>query len=186
MIHTKATNLPEVLVIYPAVFSDHRGFFLETYSHARYKEVGIDYDFVQDNHSCSKRNVLRGLHYQLKHPQGKLVRVVRGRVFDVALDIRVGSPTFGKTAWTILSEDEKNQLWVPPGFAHGFCVLSDEAELEYKCTDFYYPEDEGCILWSDPALEISWPVESPILSEKDQVALPLSHIPQSNLPVLKS
>lgn len=182
MLNVKPSDLPGVLNIYPTVMHDNRGFFLETYSRARYKEIGIDYDFVQDNHSLSERNVLRGLHYQLKHPQGKLVRVVRGEVFDVAVDIRLGSPNFGKAACAILSARIKNQLWIPPGFAHGFCVLSDMAELEYKCTDFYDPDDEGCVLWDDPDLAITWPIAKPILSLKDQSALPLSQIPPNSLP----
>jgi dTDP-4-dehydrorhamnose 3,5-epimerase len=147
--------------------------------------MGIDADFVQDNHSRSIHGVLRGLHYQLKYPQGKLVRVVNGVVFDVAVDIRVGSPTFGNAAWAILSSGMKNQFWVPPGFAHGFCVLSESADFEYKCTDFYHPEDEGSVLWNDPDLEIPWPVDQPLLSAKDADAPRLINIPAESLPVFE-
>lgn len=161
------TVIPEVLIIEPKVFGDERGFFLETYSQARYKTFGIPLDFVQDNHSRSSKGVLRGLHFQLNHPQGKLVRVVRGSVFDVALDIRVGSPSFGQAVWAELSEDNKLQLWVPPGFAHGFVVTSESADFEYKCTDYYHPEKEGVVLWNDPNLNIPWPIDSPLLSAKD-------------------
>jgi len=172
-----------VIHIHPKVYGDERGFFMETYSATRYKEMGIDVEFVQDNHSRSAHGVLRGLHYQLKHPQGKLVRVVSGVVFDVAVDIRVGSPTFGKAVWSILSAGMKNQFWVPPGFAHGFCVVSESADFEYKCTDFYHPEDEGAVLWNDPDLNIPWPVDKPLLSEKDSQALPLASIDPSKLPL---
>jgi len=177
------TDIPEVMHIHPKVYGDDRGFFMETYSATRYKEMGIDLEFVQDNHSRSAHGVLRGLHYQLKHPQGKLVRVVSGVVFDVAVDIRVGSPTFGKAVWSILSAGMKNQFWVPPGFAHGFCVVSESADFEYKCTDFYHPEDEGAVLWNDPDLNIPWPVDKPLLSEKDSQALPLASIDPSKLPL---
>jgi dTDP-4-dehydrorhamnose 3,5-epimerase len=177
------TAIPEVLHIQPKVFGDERGFFMETYSEQRYKEMGIGYRFVQDNHSRSAHGVLRGLHYQLKRPQGKLVRVVSGEVFDVAVDIRKGSPTFGHAVWEILSAGMKNQFWVPPGFAHGFCVLSESADFEYKCTDFYDPSDEGSVLWSDPDLQIPWPVDKPLLSAKDSDALALVQIPAGKLPV---
>ncbi len=177
------TSLPGVLQIEPKVFGDQRGFFIETYSEARYRKAGIDYDFVQDNHSRSSQSVLRGLHYQLQNPQGKLVRVVRGSVFDVAVDIRKGSPTFGKAAWTILSDQNNFQFFVPPGFAHGFCVISEYADFEYKCTDYYHPEDEGSVLWNDPSLQIPWPVVNPQLSEKDSKAQALEDIPDEKLPV---
>ena len=180
------TKLSGVLQIEPQVFGDARGFFLETYSEQRYRKSGVDYDFVQDNQSRSSQGVLRGLHYQLKHPQGKLVRVVRGSVFDVAVDIRVGSPTFGQAAWTILSDQNHYQFYVPPGFAHGFCVISDFADFEYKCTDYYYPEDEGSLLWNDPQLDIPWPVVNPELSDKDKKALCLSDIPKNQLPIYTS
>lgn len=176
------TDLPGVVHIHPNVFGDDRGFFMETYSETRYKEMGIDYTFVQDNHSRSAHGVLRGLHYQLNHPQGKLVRVVNGVVFDVAVDIRRGSPTYGKAAWAILSSGMKNQFWVPPGFAHGFCVLSESADFEYKCTDFYHPEDEGSVLWNDPDLQIPWPVDKPLLSSKDSEAMCLKDIAAEKLP----
>ena len=178
----KKTEIPEVLDIQPKVYGDDRGFFLETYHQERYKAMGIDYEFVQDNHSRSAKGVLRGLHYQLNRPQGKLVRVVSGEVFDVAVDIRVGSPTFGKAVWTILSAEKKNQFWVPPGFAHGFCVLSETADFEYKCTDLYDPQDEGAVLWSDIDLNIPWPIDTPLLSDKDSKALSLSNIAKHRLP----
>jgi len=165
------SKLQGCLIIEPRVFGDERGFFLETFQADRYRrEAGIDLPFVQDNHSRSARGVLRGLHFQKTKPQGKLVRVVRGEVYDVALDIRKGSPTFGEWEGVILSEDNKKQFWVPPGFAHGFVVLSDTADFEYKCTDYYDPSDEGCILWSDPELDIAWPIANPVLSAKDQSA----------------
>lgn len=164
------TNIPEVKIIEPKVFGDERGFFLETYSEERYNRLlGLDLHFVQDNHSRSTKGVLRGLHFQQKNPQGKLVRVVRGEVFDVAVDIRQGSLTFGQYASVILSEENKKQFWVPEGFAHGFLVLSDSADFEYKCTNYYDPSSEACLLWNDPELGIKWPVEvEPLLSEKDQ------------------
>ncbi|WED20632.1 dTDP-4-dehydrorhamnose 3,5-epimerase [Vibrio sp. JC009] len=165
------TSIPEVKIVQPKVFGDERGFFLETFQAERYRDIiGSDLTFVQDNHSRSSKGVLRGLHFQKTKPQGKLVRVVRGEVFDVAVDIRKGSPTFGKWEGVILSEQNKTQFWVPPGFAHGFVVLSDTADFEYKCTDFYDPADEGSIRWDDPDLSIKWPVEKPVLSEKDAVA----------------
>jgi dTDP-4-dehydrorhamnose 3,5-epimerase len=165
------TKLKDCVIIEPRVFGDERGFFLETFQAVRYEqEAGIDLPFVQDNHSRSARGVLRGLHFQKTKPQGKLVRVVRGEVYDVALDIRKGSPTFGEWEGVILSEDNKKQFWVPPGFAHGFVVLSDTADFEYKCTDYYDPSDEGSILWSDPDLDIPWPIANPVLSTKDENA----------------
>ena len=165
------TKLKACVVIEPVVFGDDRGFFLETFQSIRYEqEAGIDLPFVQDNHSRSARGVLRGLHFQKTKPQGKLVRVVRGEVYDVAVDIRNGSPTFGEWEGVILSEDNKKQFWVPPGFAHGFVVLSDTADFEYKCTDYYDPTDEGGILWNDPDLDIPWPIANPVLSTKDQSA----------------
>lgn len=177
------TDIPEVFQLQPKVYGDVRGFFMETYSERIYKKLGINFDFVQDNHSFSAYGVLRGLHYQLNRPQGKLVRVVSGEVFDVAVDIRQGSPTYGRAVWAILSAGMKNQLWVPPGFAHGFCVMSESADFEYKCTDFYDSSDEGMILWNDPDLQIPWPVDNPSLSAKDSAALPLSQIPTDKLPV---
>lgn len=178
-----ATKLPEVLLIEPKVFGDHRGFFLETWNRERYLEAGFpDVAFVQDNHSRSRRGVLRGLHFQLNHPQGKLVQVVTGSVFDVAVDIRVGSPNFGKWVGYELSEENHRQLWVPPGFAHGFCVLSDSVDFTYKCTDLYRPDDEGGVLWNDPEIGIDWHMDTPLLSEKDTVYPPLSEIPSDRLP----
>ena len=165
------SKLKGCVIIEPRVFGDDRGFFLETFQAARYKqEAGIDLPFVQDNHSRSARGVLRGLHFQKTKPQGKLVRVVRGEVYDVAVDIRKGSATFGEWEGVILSEENKKQFWVPPGFAHGFVVLSDTADFEYKCTDYHDPTDEGSILWNDPSLGIKWPITNPILSEKDAAA----------------
>ena len=159
------------------MFGDERGFFLETFHAARYAEsAGINLPFVQDNHSRSSKRVLRGLHFQKTKPQGKLVRVVRGEVYDVAVDIRANSKTFGKWEAVILSEQNKLQFWVPPGFAHGFVVLSDIADFEYKCTDFYDSTDEGSILWSDPDLGIQWPVQNPIVSAKDAVAKQLADL----------
>ena len=165
------TRLDDCVIIEPEVFGDGRGFFLETFQAERYACLaGIILPFVQDNHSRSARGVLRGLHFQKTKPQGKLVRVVRGEVYDVAVDIRKGSATFGEWEGVILSEDNKKQFWVPPGFAHGFVVLSDTADFEYKCTDYYEPSDEGSILWSDPDLDIPWPIENPVLSSKDESA----------------
>ncbi len=166
------TDVEGVLIIEPKVFGDERGFFLETFQAKRYQEeAGIEIPFVQDNHSRSTRGVLRGLHFQKSKPQGKLVRVVSGEVFDVAVDIRPDSVTYGKWAGTLLSAENKRQFWVPPGLAHGFVVLSDTADFEYKCTDYYDPTDEGCLIWNDPDLAIEWPITEPILSEKDKMGL---------------
>ena len=163
------TALPEVLILEPQVFGDERGFFFESFNAKRFAEAtGLQRDFVQDNHSRSARGVLRGLHFQRSRPQGKLVRVSRGCVFDVVLDINPDSPTCGQHASAILSDDNHLQMWVPPGYAHGFCVLSEIADFEYKCTDFYQPQDEGGVLWNDPALAIDWPVSDPKLSDKDR------------------
>lgn len=167
------TKLKDCVIIEPKVFGDDRGFFMETFQLSRYRDAaGIELDFVQDNHSRSSRGVLRGLHFQKSKPQGKLVRVVKGEVFDVAVDIRKGSSTYGEWEGVILSEENKRQFWVPPGFAHGFVVLSDVADFEYKCTDYYDPSDEGSILWNDPDLAITWPISDPILSQKD-ISAPL-------------
>jgi dTDP-4-dehydrorhamnose 3,5-epimerase len=171
------TSICGCVIIEPTVFGDERGFFLETFHAARYAEsAGINLPFVQDNHSRSSKGVLRGLHFQKTKPQGKLVRVVRGEVYDVAVDIRANSKTFGKWEAVILSEHNKLQFWVPPGFAHGFVVLSDSADFEYKCTDFYDSTDEGSILWSDPDLGIQWPVQNPIVSAKDAMAKQLADL----------
>ncbi|NES83471.1 MAG: dTDP-4-dehydrorhamnose 3,5-epimerase [Moorea sp. SIO2B7] len=165
------TEIPDVLIIEPKVFGDSRGFFFESYNHKVFREkAGINTHFVQDNHSRSAKNVLRGLHYQIQQPQGKLVRVILGEVFDVAVDIRKSSPTFGQWVGTILSGENKRQLWVPEGFAHGFFVVSEFAEVLYKTTDFYAPQHERSIIWNDPDLAIAWPAgsEPPLLSAKDQ------------------
>ena len=164
------TSLPEVILVVPKVFEDERGFFLESYQKERFLAAGIQFDFVQDNHSASTRGVLRGLHYQIRQPQGKLVRTVVGEIYDVAVDIRRSSPTFGKWVGAVLSSENRNQLWVPPGFAHGFYVMSGRAEILYKATDYYAPQWERSLLWNDPALGIDWPVTGenfPILSGKD-------------------
>ena len=175
------TKLKDCLIIEPQVFSDQRGFFLETFQADRYSDlVGISLPFVQDNHSRSSKGVLRGLHFQKTKPQGKLVRVVRGEVYDVAVDIRLGSATYGQWEAVILSEENKTQFWVPPGFAHGFLVLSDTADFEYKCTDYYDSFDEASLLWNDPDLNIPWPIDNPKLSEKDVNALFLSDLKNEN------
>lgn len=170
------TDLPGVIVIAPDVHRDDRGFFLESYQQQRYEAGGVDARFVQDNHSRSGRGTLRGLHAQLKRPQGKLVRVIEGEVFDVAVDIRVGSPHFGRFAGALLSSENFRQLYVPPGFAHGFCVTSEFAQFEYKCTDFYDPSDEIAIAWDDPDIGIPWPVSDPVLSGKDSAAPRLAEL----------
>ena len=163
------TAIPGLLIIEPKVFGDERGFFFESFNRRKFAELtGRDADFVQDNHSRSAKNVLRGLHYQIQHPQGKLVRVVQGAVLDVAVDIRRGSPTFGQHVAMELSADNKRMLWIPEGFAHGFVVLSDTAEFLYKTTDYWYPEHERCIRWDDPVLAIDWQLQvAPALSGKD-------------------
>lgn len=167
--HVIETKIADVKIIQPKVFGDARGFFLETFEKKRYQELlNIDLEFVQDNHSRSSQGVLRGLHFQTQNPQGKLVRVVRGAVFDVAVDIRPYSPTFGQWEGVILSEENKTQFWVPPGLAHGFIVLSDIADFEYKCTDYYNPVHEGCLIWNDPEINIEWPNTNPLLSDKDK------------------
>ncbi len=176
------TALPGVLLIEPRVFGDARGFFLERYHAGRYAEAGIPGPFVQDNHSRSERGILRGLHFQKQHPQGKLVEVVRGAVYDVAVDVRPGSATFGRWAAAVLSDENHHQLWVPPGFAHGFVVLSDAADFLYKCTDVYHPEDEGGVAWDDPDLGIAWPVEAPRLSDKDRALPRLKDLGPDDLP----
>jgi dTDP-4-dehydrorhamnose 3,5-epimerase len=177
------TKLPGVLVIEPDVFGDARGFFLETWNRERYLQAGFpDVGFVQDNHSRSGRGVLRGLHFQLRHPQGKLVQVVRGAVFDVAVDIRVGSPTFGQWVGCELNEENHRQMWIPPGYAHGFCVLSELCDFTYKCTDFYRPADEVGVIWNDPGIGIDWPLHSPALSTKDGSYPCLSEIHPDMLP----
>jgi len=164
------TAIPAVMVIEPKVFSDERGFFLESYQKQRFLDAGIDADFVQDNHSKSHHGILRGLHYQINQPQGKLIRVIDGEIFDVAVDIRRHSPTFGKWVGDYLSSENKKMLWIPVGFAHGFYVVSPQAEVLYKATDYYAPQWERTIMWNDPTINIAWPIqnESPILSVKDE------------------
>ncbi len=175
--------LPEVLLIEPPVFADHRGFFLETYQLWKYADAALPGAFVQDNHSNSRQSVLRGLHYQLSNPQGKLVYAVTGEIFDVAVDIRRGSPTFGKWTGACLSAANHHQLYIPEGFAHGFVVLSDYADVMYKCTRYYAPGDEYGILWKDADIGIDWPVTRPLLSEKDEKFPRLSETPRDHLPV---
>ncbi|WP_294829661.1 dTDP-4-dehydrorhamnose 3,5-epimerase [Gilliamella sp. G0441] len=171
------TDIPDVKIVHPKVFGDERGFFLETFEKKRYQEMlEIQLDFVQDNHSRSQKNVLRGLHFQYSNPQGKLVRVVRGEVFDVAVDIRKNSKTYGQWVGVVLSENNKTQLWIPPGLAHGFVVLSDIADFEYKCTNYYDPLSEGCLLWNDPEVNIDWPILTPILSSKDKLGKHLKEL----------
>lgn len=171
------TGIQGLVVIEPTVFGDNRGYFMETYNYNDFKEAGLDMNFVQDNQSKSKKGVLRGLHFQKEHPQGKLVRVISGEVFDVGVDLRKGSSTFGKWYGVVLSAENKRQFYVPEGFAHGFLVLSEEAEFVYKCTDFYRPDDEGGLLWNDPEVGVEWPIEEVgevLLSEKDKVQKKLS------------
>jgi dTDP-4-dehydrorhamnose 3,5-epimerase len=170
------TAIPDVVLIEPDVHKDARGFFLETWHQRRYAEGGIAGPFVQDNHSHSSRGTLRGLHAQVRHPQGKLVRAAFGEMFDVAVDIRRGSPTFGRWVGYTLSGDNFRQLWIPPGFAHGFCVQSERVHVEYKCTDFYDREDELSVAWNDPEIGIEWPVSEPTLSAKDARAPRLSEV----------
>ena len=177
-----ATELPGVCMIQPTVFGDKRGFFLETYHQAKFAQIGIVDSFVQDNHSRSARGVLRGFHYQLKHPQAKLCRVVEGRVLDVAVDIRLGSPHFGKWTSVVLSAEDQNQIYIPEGFAHGFLVLSDTAQFLYKCSSFYDPSDEHGVLWNDPDLSINWGLTDPLVSKKDQQHSFLASISPQFLP----
>lgn len=175
------TALPGVILVEPTVHRDHRGFFLETYHRKKYARGGIDAAFVQDNHSRSARGILRGLHAQGRRPQGKLVRCVEGAIFDVAVDIRRGSPTFARWTGAELTAEGFRQMWIPPGFAHGFCVLTEAAQVEYKCTEVYLPEDELAVRWDDPEIGIEWPIDEPVLSEKDRGAPRLSEIEE--LPV---
>jgi dTDP-4-dehydrorhamnose 3,5-epimerase len=171
-----STELPDVRIVEPTVYSDARGFFLESYHAARYRELGIDAAFVQDNHSRSGARTLRGLHGQFERPQGKLMRCTRGAVWDVAVDARRGSPNFGRWAAAELSGENFRQLWIPPGFLHGFCVLGDEAEIEYKCTEFYDASVDFAVRWDDPTLAIPWPIRDPVLSAKDAQAPPLAAV----------
>lgn len=178
------TALPGVLIIELRAFQDTRGYFFEIFQTERYQQAGLLTQFVQDNFSRSNHQVIRGLHYQLKRPQGKLVCVTQGHVLDVVVDVRVGSATFGKAITVELSDQNFRQLYIPPGFAHGFCVLSEHADFIYKCTDYYYPAGERGILWNDPDLQIPWPIKDPILSDKDKELLPLKAIPKDQLPTI--
>jgi dTDP-4-dehydrorhamnose 3,5-epimerase len=179
------TKLPGVLIIEPDVLGDARGFFIETFSSKRYEEAGLNPPFVQDNISFSTKGILRGLHFQSPHAQGKLVQVLSGEVFDVAVDIRVGSPYFGQWFGEALSAENHKQMYIPPGFAHGYCVLSDNALFSYKCTDYYNPTTEGGIIWNDPDLGIAWPVTVPLVSKKDACYSRLKDIPKDKLPQYK-
>jgi dTDP-4-dehydrorhamnose 3,5-epimerase len=176
------TSLPGVLELHPKVFQDARGIFFETYSSARFAELGITDIFVQDNHSSSRKGTLRGLHYQLHRPQAKLCRVVEGQVLDVVLDVREGSPHFGRWASVVLSAEDRNQIYIPAGFAHGFLALSDTVQFLYKCSDSYDPQDEYGVLWRDNDLKIQWGIESPLVSEKDSRLRTLATIPKECLP----
>lgn len=177
------TEIPGVIIVEPKVFGDARGFFMETFSAQRYQDADIPGPFVQDNVSFSQKGVLRGLHFQNPNPQGKLVEVLIGEVFDVAVDIRLGSPTFGKWVGVTLSADNHRQFFVPAGFAHGFCVLSDTALFHYKCTEYYSPANEGGIAWNDPDIGIKWPIAAPQLSAKDAAYGKLCDLPKSKLPL---
>lgn len=179
------TDLDGVVIVEPDVYGDHRGFFMEVYNRNRYESHGVTCEFVQDNLSFSGKDTLRGLHYQLNHPQAKLVQVLKGEVYDVAVDLRLGSPQFGHWVGVILSETNKKQLFIPEGFAHGFCVMSDSAMFLYKCSEYYDPSDELGVLWSDPVLKISWPVNNPVLSDKDKAYSPLNNIFEGKLPIYK-
>ena len=176
------TSLPGCVVIEPQVFGDSRGFFYESYNEAKYREAGIDRRFVQSNVSRSARGVLRGLHYQWPHPQGKLVSVLEGEVYDVAVDIRRGSPTFGQWAGVMLTAENHRHFWIPEGFAHGFCVVSEFATFSYQCTDLYDAKADGGVRWNDPAIGIDWPISSPLLSDKDSKAPLLADLAQDRLP----
>ncbi|MGD0078254.1 MAG: dTDP-4-dehydrorhamnose 3,5-epimerase [Sedimentisphaerales bacterium] len=176
------SKIPEVLIIEPDAFGDARGWFIETFSQKRYEQAGIKLSFVQDNVSFSAKNVLRGLHYQFPHSQGKLVQVLSGEVYDVAVDIRIGSPTFGRWVGETLSASNHKQLYIPPGFAHGYCVLSETALFSYKCTDYHSPADEGGIIYNDPDIAIAWPVDKPLVSKKDAVYTRLKDISENKLP----
>jgi dTDP-4-dehydrorhamnose 3,5-epimerase len=175
-VKVETTKLPGVLIIDPVVHRDPRGFFVERYQAKTYSESALPKEFVQDNHSHSVKGTLRGMHLQLSQPQGKLVYVLKGSIFDVAVDVRVGSPLFGQWVGIELTSDNFRQLYIPPGFVHGFCVTSDRADVLYKCTDYYLPGDEITILWNDPDIAIQWPISSPLLSEKDANGLQLKHV----------
>ncbi|EPP4908392.1 dTDP-4-dehydrorhamnose 3,5-epimerase [Escherichia albertii] len=175
------TKIKDLIIIEPKIYNDERGYFYEFYNKNKFTELGISLDFVQDNRSSSSQNVLRGLHFQKTKPQGKLVTVTKGEVFDVAVDLRKDSRTFGQYESVVLTEENKKIFYIPPGFAHGFCVLSNKADFFYKCTDFYYPNDEGGIIWNDSSLSIEWPVNAPVLSKKDMELPTLKNIRQSLL-----
>lgn len=179
------TDLDGVVIVEPDVYGDLRGFFMEVYNRNRYEAHGVKREFVQDNLSFSGKDTLRGLHYQLNHPQAKLVQVLKGEVYDVAVDLRWGSPQFGHWVGVILNETNKKQLFIPEGFAHGFCVMSDSAMFLYKCSEYYDPSDEQGLLWSDSFLNIPWPVNNPVLSAKDKAYRPLNNIFKSKLPIYK-
>jgi len=174
-------DIAGLLILEPQVFGDARGYFLETYNERRYREAGLDATFVQDNLSFSRRGILRGLHFQNPNPQGKLLQVLQGEVFDVAVDVRLSSPTFGKWHGLVLSAENKRQFYIPPGFAHGFLVTSETALFHYKCTEMYSPKDEMAIRWDDPAIGIRWPLKDPLLSERDSKALRLNDAPEARL-----
>lgn len=176
------TSLPGCLVVEPKVFGDARGYFYESYNRSKFNEMGIDVDFVQSNVSRSARGVLRGLHYQWPHPQGKLVSVLEGEVYDVAVDIRRGSPTFGKWAGVMLTAENHRHFWIPEGFAHGFCVVSEHATFSYQCTDLYNAQADGGVRWDDPAIGVDWPLSDPLLSDKDSKAPLLADITEDRLP----
>ncbi|MCK4958956.1 MAG: dTDP-4-dehydrorhamnose 3,5-epimerase [Planctomycetes bacterium] len=180
------TDLPGVIIFEPKVFTDGRGCFIETWSKQRYEDAGINVSFVQDNISYSAKGVLRGLHYQHPHQQGKLIKVIRGEVFDVAVDIRLDSATFGKWTSVTISEDNHRQIYIPPGFAHGFCVLSDEAIFSYKCTDYYNGPCEGGVRWDDPDIGIDWPITAPSVSPKDAALTKFSEISEDKLPRMEA
>ncbi|MCF8070279.1 MAG: dTDP-4-dehydrorhamnose 3,5-epimerase [Desulfobacterales bacterium] len=180
------TTIDGPLIIEPDVYGDHRGYFMETYRQERLRPLGIDTSFIQDNLSFSVKNTLRGLHYQIKKPQAKLVQVVTGEVYDVAVDIRQNSPTFGQWVGALLSEENKRQFYVPEGFAHGFCVMSESAHFVYKCSNYYNPQDEGGIMWSDPDIGIEWPVKNPVISEKDLHNPCFKDLSENKLPGEKS
>ncbi|MCX7007345.1 MAG: dTDP-4-dehydrorhamnose 3,5-epimerase [Kiritimatiellaeota bacterium] len=181
----QTTDLPGVMLLQPKIFRDPRGFFRETYHAEKFEAHGICCAFVQDNHSHSCHDALRGLHYQVRHPQAKLVSVIRGAIFDVVVDIRRDSPTFGRHACFSLSDENQQMVFIPEGFAHGFCVLSDVADVHYKCSDFYQAGDDGGIAWNDPALRIPWPVSTPVLSGKDTTYPRLVDIPADRLPLYR-
>ena len=180
---TIETRLPGVVIFEPQRFGDQRGFFMETFQRDRYAELGLELEFVQDNFSRSRKGVLRGLHYQMENPQGKLVTVMRGEIYDVALDMREYSDTFGDWVGVRLSCENGRQLYIPPGFAHGFCVLSEEADFHYKCTDFYDPASERSVVWNSPELQIDWPIETPIVSAKDQAGEVFAHADRYESPL---